>query len=74
VSTCQRPIDGCDETSLLLIEDRLAGTPIAASRRFTEVVFPLDATPERLREKWAAREPGKSVFDTCRPGHVVLGT
>ena len=48
------PIGGWDETSLPFLEDRLAQTPIFASRPVSEVVFPERATPERLLAKWAA--------------------
>lgn len=48
------PIGRWDETSLPFVEDRLAQTPIFASRPLSEIVFPAKATPKRLLAKRAA--------------------
>ena len=41
-----------DDTSLELVEDRLAETPCHAGRSSGQVVFPEKKTPELLRLKW----------------------
>jgi hypothetical protein len=43
-----------DETTLPLVESRLAGTPCYAARRFQEVVFPDKEAPAILAARWHA--------------------
>jgi hypothetical protein len=42
------------ESTLQVVEDRLAETPCHAGRSFDRVVFPDTKTPELLRLKWLA--------------------
>ena len=42
-----------DDTSLALVEDRLAETPCYAGRSLDQVVFPERKAPELLRARWA---------------------
>ncbi len=44
--------DGPDENKLAYVEDRLAGTPCHASRRFDEVVFPELVAAKLLADRW----------------------
>ncbi|MEP7347123.1 MAG: hypothetical protein ABI877_17770 [Gemmatimonadaceae bacterium] len=48
------PIGGWDETTLPFIEAKLAETPCYSSRPFAETVFPDDATPKLLKDRWGA--------------------
>jgi hypothetical protein len=45
------------ESTLQLVEDRLAETPCHAGRAFDRVVFPDMKTLELLRLKWLANTP-----------------
>ena len=45
------------ESTLQLVEDRLAETPCYAGRAFDRVVFPKTKTLELLRLKWQAIKP-----------------
>lgn len=47
------PVDGWDELSLRLAEDRLAETPCRAGRSFGEAIIPDRAALRLLQEKWA---------------------
>jgi hypothetical protein len=48
-----------NESTLQLVEDRLAETPCHAGRSFERVIFPKKKTLELLRKKWQAdtRQP-----------------
>lgn len=46
-----------DETTLRLVEERLAKTPCHAGRSSDQVVFPERKAPELLRSKWLANTP-----------------
>jgi hypothetical protein len=46
-----------NESTLKLVEDRLAETPCHASRSFDSVVFPKRKAPDLLRLKWLADGP-----------------
>lgn len=48
------PINGWDDTTLPFVEARLAQTPCFASRRSSDVVFPIDATRKALADRWGA--------------------
>jgi Domain of unknown function (DUF6933) len=46
---------GCwNESTLQLVEDRLAETPCHAGRSFDQVIFPKQKAPELLSAKWLA--------------------
>ena len=47
-------IDGWDETTLPLVEARLAATPCRASGRAEAVTFPEQAVPRLLAQRWPA--------------------
>jgi hypothetical protein len=42
-----------DDTSLAVVEDRLARTPCHASKPWEQVIFPDRKAPELLARKWA---------------------
>jgi len=44
---------GWDDTSLVMVEDRLAQTPCHAAKASDRVIFPDRRTPELLSQKWA---------------------
>jgi hypothetical protein len=46
------PVNGWDAFTLRFAEKRLAGTPCRASRPFREVIFPDQAAPKLLQERW----------------------
>ena len=41
-----------DESSLEVVEDRLAETPCRVTRRFADVIFPYKKARELIEEKW----------------------
>lgn len=49
------PSRAWDETTLPFVEARLAETPCFSSRRFSETIFPADATRIALADRWGAR-------------------
>jgi hypothetical protein len=46
-----------DETTLRMVEQRLAETPCHAARSSDRVIFPETTAPELLRAKWLAHAP-----------------
>lgn len=46
-------VGGWDDSSLDLVEDRLAETPCHAAKASDRVIFPDRKTPELLAKKWA---------------------
>jgi uncharacterized protein DUF6933 len=46
-----------DETTLRMVEQRLAETPCHAARSSDRVIFPETKAPELLRAKWLAHAP-----------------
>jgi len=48
---------GWDETTLRMVEHRLAETPCHAARRADRVIFPETKTPELLHAKWLGSAP-----------------
>ncbi len=43
-----------DETTLPVVESRLAETPCHASRRLEEVIWPVAAAPKLLEARWGS--------------------
>lgn len=48
------PVNGWDELTLELAEDRLSETPCLCGRSFAETIFPADTTKQLLIERWHA--------------------